>query len=365
MKIVKTEIYKFRIPMIPFTIATGTMEFAQNILIKIHTSEGIIGYGECSAFPMIVGETQTSCYHHAMDFAAFWKGKNPLAIADRLKELDNIIAGNYTIKSAFDIALYDIAAKAANQPLYAFLGGRQKAIESDLTIGIDSPENMAKEAISFKQKGVNVIKVKLGKEPSVDIERIKQIRNAIGNQIKIRIDANQGWTKEDALMVLQNLAPFDIEFCEQPMHKYYDDYLPALCAASPIPIMADESVFTHHDARKLIANKACHLINIKFSKSGGIHEAIKIHDIAMEHNIACMMGGMLESRLALSAKMHFVMAKNNIKYYDMDTCLLGHLEDPIIGGVQFNGMHLSIGDQPGIGAEVDQSYLSKLEHCVI
>ena len=365
MKIVKTEIYKFRIPMIPFTIATGTMENAQNILIKIHTSEGIIGYGECSAFPMIVGETQTSCYHHAMDFAAFWKGKNPLAIADRLKELDNIIAGNYTIKSAFDIALYDIAAKAANQPLYAFLGGRQKAIESDLTIGIDSPENMAKEAISFKQKGVNVIKVKLGKEPSVDIERIKQIRNAIGNQIKIRIDANQGWTKEDALMVLQNLAPFDIEFCEQPMHKYYDDYLPALCAASPIPIMADESVFTHHDARKLIANKACHLINIKFSKSGGIHEAIKIHDIAMEHNIACMMGGMLESRLALSAKMHFVMAKNNIKYYDMDTCLLGHLEDPIIGGVQFNGMHLSIGDQPGIGAEVDQSYLSKLEHCVI
>ncbi len=334
MKIVKTEIYKFRIPMIPFTIATGTMEYAQNILIKIHTSEGIIGYGECSAFPMIVGETQTSCYHHAMDFAAFWKGKNPLAIADRLKELDNIIAGNYTIKSAFDIALYDIAAKAANQPLYAFLGGRQKAIESDLTIGIDSPENMAKEAMSFKQKGVNVIKVKLGKEPSVDIERIKQIRNAIGNQIKIRIDANQGWSKEDALMVLQNLAPFDIEFCEQPMHKYYDDYLPALCAASPIPIMADESVFTHHDARKLIANKACHLINIKFSKSGGIHEAIKIHDIAMEHNIACMMGGMLESRLALSAKMHFVMAKNNIKYYDMDTCLLGHLEDPIIGGLQ-------------------------------
>jgi o-succinylbenzoate synthase len=365
MKITKTEIYKFKIPMIPFTIATGTMEYAQNILIKIHTCDGIIGYGECSAFPMIVGETQTSCYHHAMDFAAIWIGKNPLAIADRLKELDNIIAGNYTIKSAFDIALYDIAAKAANQPLYAFLGGSQKAIESDLTIGIDSPENMAKEAISFKQKGVTVIKVKLGKEPSVDIERIKQIRNAIGDQIKIRIDANQGWSKEDALTVLQNIAPFDIEFCEQPMHKYYDDFLPALCAASPIPIMADESVFTHHDARKLIANKACNLINIKFSKSGGIHEAIKIHDIANENNMACMMGGMLESRLALSAKMHFAMAKNNIKYYDMDTCLLGHLEDPITGGVQFNGMHLSIGDQPGIGAEVDQSYLSKLEHCIV
>jgi L-alanine-DL-glutamate epimerase-like enolase superfamily enzyme len=149
------------------------------------------------------------------------------------------------------------------------------------------------------------------------------------------------------------------------MHKYYDDYLPALCAASPIPIMADESVFTHHDARKLIANKACHLINIKFSKSGGIQEAIKIQSIAGENKMACMMGGMLESRLALSAKMHFAMAHDHVKYYDMDTCLLGHLVDPILGGVQFNGMHLSIGETPGHGADVDPDYLSKLEHCVI
>ncbi|MEN9697655.1 MAG: hypothetical protein RLZ56_1076 [Bacteroidota bacterium] len=365
MKITKTEIYLFKIPMQPFTIATGTMHFAQNILIKIHTNEGFIGLGECSAFPMIVGETQTSCYHLAQDFAKFWIGKNPLAIADRLSELDQIIAGNYTAKSAFDIALYDIAAKAANQPLYAFLGGQQKPIESDLTIGIDSPEAMAAQSIEFKEKGVAMIKVKLGKDPKTDIDRIAQIRNAIGGSIKIRIDANQGWSTQDALPVLEALAPFQIEFCEQPMHKYYDDYLPALCAASPIPIMADESVFTHHDARKLIANKACHSINIKFSKSGGIQEAIKIQALAGAHQMHCMMGGMLESRLALSAKMHFAMAHEPIKYYDMDTCLLGHLEDPIMGGVQFNGMHLSISDTPGHGADIDPAYLSKLTHCVV
>lgn len=365
MKITFTEIYKFKIPMVPFTIATGTMHFAQNVLIKIHTDEGITGLGECSAFPMIVGETQTSCYHHAKDFAAFWKGKNPLAIAERLKELDDIIAGNYTIKSAFDIALYDIAAKAAQLPLYAFLGGKQKAIESDLTIGIDSPEKMAEQAFAFKEQGVRMIKVKLGKDPATDIKRIELIRNKIGPDIKLRIDANQGWSKEEALPVLQSLAHYDIEFCEQPMHKYYDDCLPALCAASPIPIMADESVFTHHDARKLINNKACHLINIKFSKSGGIQEALKIADLAAQHSMACMMGGMLESRLALSAKMHFAMAHDNVKFYDMDTCLLGHLDDPIVGGVQFTGMHLTISDTPGHGADVDPSYLSKLEHCVV
>ena len=337
MKIVQTEIYLYKIPMVPFTIATGTMEFAQNILIKIHTDAGIIGWGECSAFPMIVGETQESCYLLAKDFAAFWKGKDPLAMEDRLKELDQIIAGNYTAKSAFDLALYDIAAKAANQPLYAYLGGKQKPIESDLTIGIGTPQDMAKQAIEFVAKGVTMIKVKLGKKPADDIERIKQIRSAIGKDIILRIDANQGWSKEDAFPVLTALSVYDIQFCEQPMHK----------------------------SRKLIQQKACHYINIKFSKSGGIHEAIKIHDIAKANGIACMMGGMLESRLALSAKVHFAMANDNVHFYDMDTCLLGHTEDPVIGGVQFNGMHISISDAPGIGATVDPNYLSKLESCVV
>ena len=365
MRIVKTEIFLYKIPMIPFTIATGTMDFAQNVLIKIHTNQGIIGWGECSAFPMIVGETQLSCYQLAQDFAKFLIGKNPLEIADRLQELDTIIAGNYTAKSAFDIALYDIAAQHAQLPLYAFLGGKQKPIESDLTIGIGSPETMAKQAVEFVQKGVNMIKVKLGKKPAEDIERIKQIRKAIGNNIVLRIDANQGWSVQDALPVLTALSAYDIQFCEQPMHKYFDDYLPNLCAASPIKIMADESVFTHHDARKLIAQNACHYINIKFSKSGGIQEAIKIHDIAKENGIQCMMGGMLESRLALSAKVHFALAHDNIHFYDMDTCLLGHTKDPVVGGVQFKGMQISVSDVAGIGATVDPAYLNTLTGCTI
>ena len=365
MRIIATTIYQFKIPMIPFTIATGTMEYAQNILIQIQTDQGITGIGECSAFPMIVGETQISCYNNAKDFAQFWKGKDPLDIPQRLKELDQVIAGNYTAKSAFDSALYDIAAKAANQPLYQFLGGSQKTIESDLTIGIGTAEAMAAQAIEYVLNGVRIIKVKLGKAPKEDVERIRQIRAAIGPAIQIRIDANQGWAPEDALDVLTALSPFNIEFCEQPMHKYYDDYLPALCAHSPVKIMADESVFTHHDARKLIANKACHSINIKFSKSGGIYEAIKIHDLAKANHIPCMMGGMLESRVALSAKLHFAMAMDNIQFYDMDTCLIGHKIDPVIGGAQFNGMHLSIGEAAGIGADVDPAYLRNLESCTI
>ncbi|HXO75500.1 MAG TPA: hypothetical protein VN824_09705, partial [Puia sp.] len=163
MTILHTDIYKFSIPMFPFTIATGTMHYAQNILIRVHTDAGYYGVGECSAFPMIVGETQATCFEMAKDFATLWKGKDALAAEARMQELHDFTAFNATIKSAFDIALHDLAAKAAGQPLYKFLGGKKKDIETDLTIGIDSPENMAKKAIQFKADGVRMIKIKLGR----------------------------------------------------------------------------------------------------------------------------------------------------------------------------------------------------------
>lgn len=365
MIITKTEIYKYTIPMVPFTIATGTMENAQNLLVRIHTSEGIIGVGECSAFPMIVGETQATCYEMAKDFAKLWKNKSAGNIEERLQQLDLFTAGNYTAKSAFDLALYDIAAKAVGQPLYQYLGGRRKTIESDLTIGIDTPEKMAATAIEFRDKNVKIIKVKLGKKATEDIERIRQIRNAIGYNTQLRIDANQGWSYEDAITALTGLGEFDIQFCEQPMRRWNDELLPELCKLSPIPIMADESVFTHHDAERIIRNKACASVNIKFAKSGGIQEAIKINEVSEKNHIPCMMGGMLESRVALTAKVHFAMAKDNVKFYDLDTCLIGHLADPVTGGVTYKGMQLELSDTPGIGADVDPAYLEKLEQVVI
>jgi L-alanine-DL-glutamate epimerase-like enolase superfamily enzyme len=365
MTITQTEIYKYTIPMVPFTIATGTMESAQNLFIRVHTSEGITGMGECSAFPMIAGETQATCFEMAKDFASLWKNKPAADIEARLAELDLFTAGNYTAKSAFDLALYDIAAKAAKQPLYQWLGGKKKLVESDLTIGIDTPEKMAATAVQFKEKSVNIIKVKLGKEPKEDVERIRQIRQAVGDKMKLRIDANQGWSYDEAVFALTALAPYNIQFCEQPMRKWNDELLPALCTISPIPLMADESVFTHHDAERIIRNKACAYINIKFAKSGGIHEAILINKVAEKNNIACMMGGMLESRVALTAKVHFAMAHDNIKFYDLDTCLLGHLKDPVIGGVTYSGMQLQLTDAPGIGADVDEAYLQTLEKIII
>lgn len=335
------------------------MNYAQNVFVRAYTDDGITGVGECSAFPMIVGETQATCFEMACDFARIWRGKDPLDMETRMQELHSYAAGNYTAKSAFDLLLHDIAAKKAGLPLYKYLGGEKRSITTDLTIGIDTAAAMAAKAAEYVKQGVTMIKVKLGKDPDEDIRRIREIRKAIGPDPELRIDANQGWNFEEARYALKSLAPFNIRFCEQPMRKWDDEQLPELCRESPVPIMADESVYTHRDAERIIRHKAAAYINIKFAKSGGIIEAARIAAVAGRHGIKCMIGSMLESRLALTANVHFALATSNIVFYDLDTCLLGQLADPVTGGVTYQGMELHITDLPGIGADVDQTYLDR------
>ena len=365
MKITAVEIYRFSIPMIPFTIATGTMDFAQNVFIRVHTNSGLYGVGECSAFPMIVGETQDTCLVMAQEFAKLWLNKDPLDLAGRMEELHLFAAYNFTVKSAFDMALYDIDSKEAGMPLYRFLSGRPRPVETDITIGIDEPVLMAEKAASFVQAGATIVKIKLGKDPAEDIKRVEMIRSAVGTDITLRIDANQGWDLEEAQDILEQLATFKIEFCEQPLPASIDYLLPELVHSSPIPVMADESCYTQHDADRLIRQRGCDAINIKLAKSGGIMEALKIYEVATAAKIPCMIGGMLESRIGLSAKIHFAYACPEIRYFDLDTCLLGHLEDPCQAGVRFDKFRLSIGDQPGIGADADQRFLDKCEKILI
>ena len=365
MTITHTEIYRFSIPMEPFVIATGTMDYAQNVLIRVYTESGIYGIGECSAFPMIVGETQDTCLILAREFARLLKGKDPLLIPDRMDDLLGYAAHNSTIKSAFDMALFDIASKEANLPLYKYLGGHKRSIETDMTIGIDTPENMALSALKYQRQGCRILKIKLGKKVEEDIERVAKIREAVGGQMILRLDANQGWSFDDALLALGKLSLYDIEFCEQPMRTWFDDKLPELNTNSPVKLMADESCYNHHDARKLINSKSCSFLNIKFSKSGGILEAQKIHEIALQHGVKCMIGSMLESRIALSANLHFALASPNVVYFDLDTCLLGHLVDPVLNGLTYDGYFLDVPELPGIGADADPEFLEKCEKWVV
>lgn len=348
--------------MVPFAIATGIMDYAQNVLIRVHTDQGATGIGECSAFPMIVGETQQTCIAVAKDLAAIIKGKDPLDIKTRLAEMDQYIAGNTTIKSAFDMALFDIAAQEAGLPLFAFLGGQKKTMATDITIGIDTPEKMADMAVGFKDNGATELKVKVGKDAKTDIERIRAIRSAVGPDLKIRLDANQGWTYEQAVEALTGMQSLNIAFCEQPLRSYEDHLIKELKSKTHIPLMADESCYHPRDVDR-VAEAGFDYINIKLAKSGGIYNALQIAANAARRGIACMMGGMLESRAALTAMAHLVMASDNISFFDMDTCLLGHTTDPVITGVEINQYILSLPEPTGdgIGVVLDPDFLESCE----
>lgn len=362
MTITSIDIYRYSIPMEPFTIASGTLDHAANVLIVIETSTGLRGYGECCPFPSIVGETQETALALARQWAPLWINKDPLDIDGRLGELHAFCRNNPTIKSAFDMALYDIAAQAQGVPLYRFLGGQIRPVRTDITIGIASLDKMCADAARRTNAGAREIKVKVGADPRQDVEKIRQLRATIGPDVGIRIDANQGWSFKDAVWALQAMESSSVQFCEQPMHAVDDHFLPALRELTTIPIMADESCYDSVDARQLIDRQSCDYINIKLAKTGGIREALRLHQVAERHGISCMVGGMIESRLAITANLHFVYASKQVVFYDLDGPLLDLKADPVLGGVRYDGLDLSVAEEPGLGATVDPSFLKECEH---
>lgn len=345
-------VHRLDVPLTePFVISLETITAAQNVLIEIQTNSGFIGRGECCPYRSIAGETQDTCIVVASLLAKNLEGRQALEIENNLSAIHQAIWGNYAIKSAFDIALYDLAAQIAGMPLYAFLGGaNDKSLVTDMTVGLDSPENMAREARRFVDKGFHAIKVKLGTNFHDDVHRIALIREAVGNNgIKLRVDANQGWDVLTAVRTLQAIAPFGIDFCEQPVSRRDDDALSAVRRQSPVPIMADEALGDHFDALRLVKSQACDLFNIKLAKSGGIRNALHICSIATAAGIPCQIGCFSESRLGMTAFAHFALARKNIVHYDLD-CALMLADDPVEGGAQYglNGA-ISVPDSPGLG----------------
>lgn len=365
LRIASVNIYKSDIELEePFKIAIMEIRSAQSIFIKINTNKGLYGVGEANPTWGITGETQSISFAAASDLAKLLLNKDPLNIEERMREIDKFLIHNSTLRSAFDMALYDLLGKTAELPLYTVLGGGKRSFWTDNTIGIADPDYMAKKALDYKTKGFKAIKVKLGTTSVEDIERIEKIRKAIGDSLPIRIDANQGWDYKTAVNTLQALEPMGIEYCEQPIASWDYENMRRIRQNTSIAIMADESLFDHHDAFKLASMGCCDYFNIKLAKSGGIHTALKINAIAESTGIHCMVGCMMESRLGLTAAAHLVSARPNIRYADLD----GHFalkSDPVIGGAQYNVGEITLPDTPGHGADIDPDFLKYCESTMV
>jgi L-alanine-DL-glutamate epimerase-like enolase superfamily enzyme len=341
-------------------IAIGTDIAADNILVRLRTEDGVVGYGEASPYAPVTGETQASDVAIGKSLAPFIKGRDAFSLPRIVAEMESFTPGNASIKAALETALWDICGKVAGQPICNLLGCYRDSFETDMTVGIDPPDVMAEKARGIVQQGFRAVKIKVGIDPVKDIERIQAVRAAIGPKIKLRIDANQGWSPAEGVQVLRGVAEQQLQFCEQPVPYWDWAGLRFIRESVNTPIMVDESVHVAHDAIAGIREKAMDMINIKLMKCGGILQAVRIAQVADAANIKCMLGCMDESRVGLTAAAHVVASQKNIEFADLDAFL--YLDtDPVIGGMELRDGILHVPKGPGLGLDVDPGFIAKLK----
>lgn len=362
MKIKSIETFHASVPLhTPFKTALRTVTDAETIIVKITTSEGISGWGEAPPTHVITGESLSS-----IQFAISHVFR-PILIGSDLKEMGIIIerlnrsmVHNSSAKAAVDMALYDCLAQHAGLPLYQYLGGNRHVLETDYTVSVNDREQMASDAEKYVNQGFSTLKIKVGKDQvEEDIERIRAIRHQVGPCIKLRLDANQGWKAKEAVKAIKKMESLDldIELIEQPVAAADLDGLKYVTSHTDTPIMADESVFSPHDARRVLEMGAADLINIKLMKSGGIHQAVKIAKLADVYGVECMVGSMIETKIGISAAAHFAAGQKNVTRFDFDAPLM--LSGEITGGgIRYTGSAVTFSDRPGLGIDsIDPSYL--------
>jgi L-Ala-D/L-Glu epimerase len=359
MRLTSIEIAKLKIPLIqPFITALRSTTEVEDIVLIVKTDNGTLGYGAAAATPVITGDSQEAIIGGLRFLANKLIGTELSNYEAVLHSINTSLVNNNGAKAAFDIAIHDIIAKQIGIPLYQFLGGGKPELKTLTTVSIKDVNAMVHDAKLFVEAGFETLKIKVGLDPVQDIVRIKAIREAVGEQVTLIIDANQGWELKAALNIINELAAsqLNIAMVEQPVKAWDYDNLKLIRDQAKLPIFADESVFNVRDAFKVISANLADGINIKLMKSGGIYAARTIYDIATSHNVPCMAGAMLESPIGLAAMASFIASRNNIRFIDLDPItMLKH--NPIKGGVELIGTTLQLSSEPGLGIK----YIDGLE----
>jgi L-Ala-D/L-Glu epimerase len=320
----------------PFRISRGVQHTSPNAIVEVNHDD-YTGYGEASPTEYY-GESVETVFACITMFAGNL-GDDPFLIEDIMQRLDKIIRLNPSAKAAVDMALYDIMGKMLNVPLYKLLGlNPARTPRTSFTIGIDSPAEMAKKALLAKN--YPILKIKVGTKH--DLEILKAIREV--SAATLRVDANAGWTPKEAIKMINALAPYNIEFVEQPIPARDLAGLKLIRDNVPVPIIADESSITCEDI-PLIAD-CVDGINIKLMKCGGIRHALKMISTARAHNLRIMIGCMVESSLAITAAAHLTPL---VDYADLDGNLL--IDNDPYEGVKVENGKLVLPDRPGLGVQ--------------
>ncbi|GMG87421.1 dipeptide epimerase [Biformimicrobium ophioploci] len=355
MKITNIQFGLVKAPLkTPFKTAVRSVDYVEDTVVIVETDTGNRGYGTAPATALITGDT------HGSIQAAIKHQIGPLLMGLEIENLNKCVGiiqssmiNNTSAKAALEIAVYDLFGQLYRQPLYKLLGGGEPALSTDVTISVDYIDKMVADSLSAVEAGFETLKIKVGKDIGLDIDRIKAIYSAVEGRALIRLDANQGWTAKQAVYALGQLesSGVKLELVEQPVKAYDFDGMRYITERVSTPVMADESAFSPKQVLELIRTRAADIINIKLMKTGGLSNAIKIADIAQIHDVECMIGCMLESSVGIAAAAHLAVAKAGvIRKIDLDVPSLVEF-DPVSSNVVFSGPEIALQDTPGLGIE--------------
>jgi muconate cycloisomerase len=347
-------------PQLAIISAAGKHPESHYIAVKIHTDNGLTGYGEGTVAPGWSGETQIGGIHIVREiFAPLLAGQDPLRIAHLMRRMDRMVYGNPFIKAAVEMALLDIAARSFEIPVHALLGGASRAPEIGLkfSIGAFPPKEAARVASHAMEIGLKAVKVKVGLDVAEDVARVEAVRSTVGQNIRVAVDGNGGWTESDARRAIPHLERLNVNAIEQPLRRGDFRECARLRQRTSIPLMLDESIFTPQDALEAIRQDACDLISVYPGKNGGILRSLEIARMANAAGMECTIGSNLEMDLGSAAMLHLAIAMPGLAE-SVDHDIIGPLyydKQFTHNPIQFHDGRAVVPYGPGLGVDLDLS----------
>lgn len=342
-----------KVPLkVPFKTALRSVDHVHSLVITIETDGGLVGYGEAAATAVITGDLIDSMRAGLAILAPQLRGRSLDDFGALLGTLERGLVHHSSLKAALEIALHDLRAQRFGVPLYRLLGGGTPRVKTDLTISLNDTPTMVADCRRAVDEGFDALKVKLGgRAAREEVAAVQAIREAVGPDVALRLDANQGWTPKQAVAVMQALERdgIDVELLEQPVKAADVAGLRFVTGRIATPVLADEAVFGARDAIEILSTQSADLLNIKLMKTGGLSQAAEIAAIARRYGRGCMIGCMLEGAIGVTAAAHFAVANAGVvAYVDLDGPLLCR-SSAIEGGLVANGPWIELPDAPGPG----------------